>query len=401
MSTIVLRSVKGTPLTNTEVDDNFNNLNTDKIQIGGTYSSGTANGVLFLSSSKVLTTGSALTFDGTSLGLSAGAGNFRVGAASDTSTHYFRAVDNGGGSFYFGVDNSAGSFFGAGAYGRSIYSEGSYPIQFAVNSTEQMRLTSTGLGIGTSSPSGKLQIKGTVNFEATNSTNVWNLYAFTDNTLRWNYNGAGADELVLDSSGNLGIGTSSPASTYSKNLHINGSTSAGVHFTSTSYTDGFDVVLSAGDAYLLNRNNTAMIFGTNAVEQMRLTSSGNVGIGTSSPSGKLDVNGQIRAAFASGFQVDNAGTMLGKLYYSGGLILDRAAGTTFYLNLNGTPQAVLSAVGNLLLGGTSDPTSAAKAIVIYNGTAPTGNIAGGTLYVEGGALKYRGSSGTVTTLAAA
>jgi hypothetical protein len=66
-----------------------------------------------------------------------------------------------------------------------------------------------------------------------------------------------------------------------------------------------------------------------------------------------------------------------------------------------TQALTLSAVGNLLLGGTSDPTSAAKAIVIYNGTAPTGNIAGGTLYVESGALKYRGSSGTVTTLAAA
>jgi hypothetical protein len=66
-----------------------------------------------------------------------------------------------------------------------------------------------------------------------------------------------------------------------------------------------------------------------------------------------------------------------------------------------TQALTLSAVGNLLLGGTADPASAAKAIVIYNGTAPTGNIAGGTLYVEAGALKYRGSSGTVTTLAAA
>ena len=67
MSTIVLRSVKGTPLTNQEVDDNFNNLNVDKTQIGGTYSSGTANSVLYLSASKVLTSGSALTFDGTVL----------------------------------------------------------------------------------------------------------------------------------------------------------------------------------------------------------------------------------------------------------------------------------------------------------------------------------------------
>ena len=35
MSTIVLRSVKGTPLTNTEVDANFSNLNADKYQAGG------------------------------------------------------------------------------------------------------------------------------------------------------------------------------------------------------------------------------------------------------------------------------------------------------------------------------------------------------------------------------
>ena len=34
MSTLTLRSVKGTPLTNTEVDDNFSNLNSDKYQSG-------------------------------------------------------------------------------------------------------------------------------------------------------------------------------------------------------------------------------------------------------------------------------------------------------------------------------------------------------------------------------
>lgn len=32
MSTITLRNTKGSPLTNTEVDNNFNNLNTDKME---------------------------------------------------------------------------------------------------------------------------------------------------------------------------------------------------------------------------------------------------------------------------------------------------------------------------------------------------------------------------------
>lgn len=32
MATITLRNTKGSPLTNTEVDDNFDNLNTDKME---------------------------------------------------------------------------------------------------------------------------------------------------------------------------------------------------------------------------------------------------------------------------------------------------------------------------------------------------------------------------------
>ena len=38
MSTLTLRSVKGTPLTNTEVDDNFSNLNSDKYESGNSPS---------------------------------------------------------------------------------------------------------------------------------------------------------------------------------------------------------------------------------------------------------------------------------------------------------------------------------------------------------------------------
>jgi hypothetical protein len=42
MSTIVTRAGKGSPLTNTEVDDNFTNLNTDKVQVTGTPTNGQA-----------------------------------------------------------------------------------------------------------------------------------------------------------------------------------------------------------------------------------------------------------------------------------------------------------------------------------------------------------------------
>ena len=45
MATIVTRSGKGSPLTNNEVDANFTNLNTDKLEVGG----GTLTGALTIS----------------------------------------------------------------------------------------------------------------------------------------------------------------------------------------------------------------------------------------------------------------------------------------------------------------------------------------------------------------
>lgn len=62
----------------------------------------------------------------------------------------------------------------------------------------------------------------------------------------------------------------------------------------------------------------------------------------------------------------------------------------------------LFSAGNVGIGTSTFGTSAANVIGIANGTAPTTSPAGmGQLYVEGGALKYRGSGGTVTTIAAA
>jgi len=69
---------------------------------------------------------------------------------------------------------------------------------------------------------------------------------------------------------------------------------------------------------------------------------------------------------------------------------------------NNLERMRILADGNLGIGTSSVGTSAAKVIAIGNGTAPTSSPAGlGQLYVESGALKYRGSSGTVTTIAAA
>jgi hypothetical protein len=78
---------------------------------------------------------------------------------------------------------------------------------------------------------------------------------------------------------------------------------------------------------------------------------------------------------------------------------DIAASGTAGNAISFTQAMTLDALGNLLVGLTAAGTTAAKTIQIANGTAPTANVAGGQLYVEAGALKYRGSSGTITTIA--
>ena len=78
-----------------------------------------------------------------------------------------------------------------------------------------------------------------------------------------------------------------------------------------------------------------------------------------------------------------------------------AAAGTVNTVISFTQAMTLDASGNLLVGLATAGTTAAKTIQIANGTAPTANVTGGQLYVEAGVLKYRGSSGTITTLGAA
>ena len=90
-------------------------------------------------------------------------------------------------------------------------------------------------------------------------------------------------------------------------------------------------------------------------------------------------------------------------FVGNGLVVGTSISAPLVFGTNSAENMRLASGGNLAFGGTGSFGGGAKVIFIANATtAPTTNpTGGGVLYCEGGALKFKGSGGTVTTIAPA
>jgi len=100
-------------------------------------------------------------------------GTMRITSSTGTNGVNLR-VNNTGGDFYFGRENSTGGAFGVTAYSSLLWSEGAYPMVFATNNAERMRITS----------GGEVYIAGTADQGAynlqCNGTGVWGAGAYVN-----------------------------------------------------------------------------------------------------------------------------------------------------------------------------------------------------------------------------
>ena len=205
-------------------------------------------------------------------------------------------------------------------------------VYLANDNDQTLNVTSGNVGIGTTNPSAKLHIENTTGssliLQSVGSyasghqpaivlagknpsevnKNLARIRAASEGTelgaLAFDVRmGAGSpheEAMRIDSDGNVGIGTDSPSSKLTIGFDDNGTD--GISFRSSSNAN-LAKILASNETSSQNGNLQfhTRLLGT-AVERMRIDSDGNVGIGTTDPSAKLDVNGLGRFSVPNGGQ---------------------------------------------------------------------------------------------------
>ena len=270
-------------------------------------------------------------------------------------------------------------------------------VIFSINDSEQARINTTGVGIGTDNPSYKLDVHGTANVGALTCTTVsgdgsglLNVPGFS-----WPTHANGVD--IYHITGNVGIGTTTPGTTLevagtagvailksaasaaisTYNFILNGprpgTTSGGaIHFINGSTRTGD----GDGSTYTIRNDSGKLRLGNASYDTLL---EGNVGIGVMIPNSKLQVNGTVTASSFSGIQVDDVPTL--DQNTSGSAASLTTSRTIFGQSFNGTDAVT----GNLVFGtgATNKGTIAYPTDTVRTFTIPDTGAAANFVMTEG------------------
>lgn len=269
------------------------------------------------------------------------------------------------------------------------------------------------VGIGTSAPTADLNIfqsgARATNLQVGSGNNTYNANLNLNSSHQWTVQSIGtggtpsgglgmydwtrnAYGMVIDANGNVGIGTTSPATT----CDVNGTIRATALPTPTSGV-GVEIgyLASTPSGYILCYDRTGSAYKPLAIQASPVVmTSGNLGLGTGNPQAILhahtgtDQNLWVRSGSAisgaAGIGIDS---------------VNDAINARPAMTIGGNPVVLWG--GNVGIGTPSQFGTGTGVIGIANASvSPSTNpVGGGVLFAVGGALYWRGSSGTQTLIA--
>lgn len=291
-----------------------------------TLSGGTANGVAYLNGSKVLTSGSALVFDGSNLGL----------GVTPSAWGQLRAIDISTSGAVFGFSSQAGiannTYYNGANF---IYKNTAAAGYFRVNGGASEWFTAASGTAGT-----------TISF---------------------------TQAMTLDASGRLLLGTTASTFTFNNAVFASGSANAGVSIFGTGQTTlAFATATSGADSYrgyiqYTGGGTDTMVFATASTERARITSGGNLLVGTTTDgTPRVSVSGAVYST--SGFIIGTAtnGTT-GQFATDGNDTYIDYKGSLIYRSGGGTERARIPSAGgfqcvNSISVGNATPTTSGAGI---------------------------------------
>jgi hypothetical protein len=223
------------------------------LDINGSFDVSNTNGYMIFGTSGNVAIGTTTLSERLNIGTLSTASNFGASLVLDSST------GANGRRFYLGSTLS-GNAVGAGSF--NIYDLTANASRFVISSTGNV-------GIGTNTPTFTLDVSGT--FDVSNANGL----------------------MLFASSGNVGIGTTSPIATLdfgagstSKRIGLAVQTSNFWGFGAANSAIEYQVPANSEHRFYTGSTTTAL-----GTERMRISTSGNVGIGTASPQASLHVAG--------------------------------------------------------------------------------------------------------------